>query len=955
MTICSRHFIMLVLLALNFLPPSFAQFSAEDRALNEHYLERFKYSIDRNLDKAKLYADSLLTHATQMDWEERTVLGLLAKAEYELAMDAVGAVDEHLETATQTLTTATTIEAHRRFELEAEIIILKANQYHLLGKTKAALSILDTLIAALEKLPTLDSKDSLYLRNSLYVAGYFSRRKGDYEKAFNYCDRARKWNINANAYQSFMIKILMAKKEYVKAEEDYRAYFQARKKVIESGEKNSYLSSSYRGFANLFLLKNQPDSALHYLQVAKRFIEQKDNSWPLVYYLEGKTYQAKGKPGLAIAHFEKALKRLKKSLPAEKSVHYAKYYEAMGEVMVEKGDLETGLELYQQALIQLVPDFNSKNIYDNPKLAYSNTYKELLTTLRKKTTAFYRLQQKEPNFVEATIATSLHAIDLIDSIRLRYSGEEDKQFLLEQSYFIFDKAIAIALDQKKDDLAFALSEKSKAVVLYEALKIKRAKAFSQLDNQLIIRKHEIDKAIRTTQKKLFKATVEAERRQCRLDLHAWKKQDALLLEEMKEDATFRKVLEEMSLVTVEKMAHEVLAPGQDMLEFHRGEEYLYAFLIRSGKAKIETRKILWTKDLDQMIHTFNDLIYQQINDVAYVNHAYQLYQILLAPFYPSTLPKQLVIIPDGELAYLPFSALLTNPVAPSAASQFKNHPYLIKKLPLCQWFSATSFVETQYKNAHQDWKHELLAYAPSFRTPDIPAQPIAERSMLFPLVFSKDEVASVAAELSGAELLVEGEEAHKEHFFEYAPQSKIIHFATHGKVNEAAPWLSYIAFSNANIPDSSDYLFKLRLDELYHTDLTAEMVVLSACETGIGKMVKGEGAISIARGFIYAGARSIITTLWRVSDKSTYHLMKPFYQALKAGETKDKALQIAMLHHLEQAPDPDRARPYHWAALTAIGNMNALDLDDSTFSKTYLLLLPLLLLLFLLFRRQQRA
>ena len=120
-----------------------------------------------------------------------------------------------------------------------------------------------------------------------------------------------------------------------------------------------------------------------------------------------------------------------------------------------------------------------------------------------------------------------------------------------------------------------------------------------------------------------------------------------------------------------------------------------------------------------------------------------------------------------------------------------------------------------------------------------------------------------------------------------------------------------------NAEDGEQFLYNR---DLYNLTLNAEMVVLSACETGIGELQKGEGIISLARGFSYAGAKSIITTLWSINDEKSKELMLSFYSNLKEGQTKDAALRQAKLDFIHKYSH--RAHPFFWAAFIPIGDMS---------------------------------
>ena len=137
---------------------------------------------------------------------------------------------------------------------------------------------------------------------------------------------------------------------------------------------------------------------------------------------------------------------------------------------------------------------------------------------------------------------------------------------------------------------------------------------------------------------------------------------------------------------------------------------------------------------------------------------------------------------------------------------------------------------------------------------------------------------------------------------------------------------SYLAFSENKTQAESNLLFAR---DIYNLKLDSDLVVLSACETAVGEKQLGEGIISLARAFTYAGARSSLTTLWQVNDEAASQLMQNFYKALKAGQPKDKALQNAKLNYLENNPN-EFVHPFYWSAFIPIGDMRAIDLGGQS-------------------------
>jgi CHAT domain-containing protein len=141
-----------------------------------------------------------------------------------------------------------------------------------------------------------------------------------------------------------------------------------------------------------------------------------------------------------------------------------------------------------------------------------------------------------------------------------------------------------------------------------------------------------------------------------------------------------------------------------------------------------------------------------------------------------------------------------------------------------------------------------------------------------------------------------------------SPKYDMLHFAVHAEFNEEDPMSSALLLTGEGKDDG-----RLRVDEIFSLDLKTNMVVLSACETGLGNLSNGDEMVGLTRAFIYAGTPSIVTTLWKVNDRASYELMREFYQHLK-GSKKSEALRQAQLKVMEQFPEP-----FYWAAYELTG------------------------------------
>ncbi len=254
-------------------------------------------------------------------------------------------------------------------------------------------------------------------------------------------------------------------------------------------------------------------------------------------------------------------------------------------------------------------------------------------------------------------------------------------------------------------------------------------------------------------------------------------------------------------------------------------------------------------------------------------HLKQLYEEVLAPFRERIRVQHLVVVPHGVLHYVPFHAL------------YDGAEYLIDSLTISYAPSSSIFAHCQRKPSRTSGPSLILG------VPD-------ERA---PLIL--DEVQTVAKTLPGSELFI-GAAANHAALREKGEHSRLIHIATHGNFRQDNPMFSGIRLGDAY----------LNLYDLYQLRLDAELVTLSGCATGMNVVSPGDELLGLIRGLLYAGAQSLLLTLWDVHDKSTAAFMTKFYRRLSEGDSKARAVQGAMTDLREEYP-----HPYFWAPFLLIG------------------------------------
>lgn len=523
----------------------------------------------------------------------------------------------------------------------------------------------------------------------------------------------------------------------------------------------------------------------------------------------------------------------------------------------------------------------------------------------------------------AAYRTFKKATDYLDATRLLYEDEFSRQNLVTSNFEIYEGALQClfaliesgAEGEDWQEEAFYHFEKSKSLSLLDALLRSKALNFNDLPPELKAKEDVILAKINYWEKKRYdwlNTAADQENKDSIIVLNQevahWKGEHRVLMEEVREEnARYYQLKYNQQVSSSEMVRQELLKGDKALLEYFIGQDHIYIFLLSPTEKKLlkvpfDFPLERWIANLREAISAFpvsgteSANIYLEV----FTSFSHQLYQKIFEPLTGLALPSKLIIVPDGALSYLPFELLLSQ--APEDLNQFKSYPYLIKNYQLSYAFSATFLHQIIADERHAPVK-PFLGVAPTF-APDGP---------FAPLEFNQKEVDRIGALLRGASI---HRQATVAEFKAMAADYNILHLATHGVLNDKADAFSYIALTPDSSLQDQGVLFTR---DLYDMRLNAAMVVLSACETGLGKYQKGEGIISLARGFAYAGAKSTLTTLWSIDDETTTELMYQFYLNLKENLPKDEALHQAKIQFLEEQANI-KAHPFYWAPFILIGD-----------------------------------
>jgi len=323
---------------------------------------------------------------------------------------------------------------------------------------------------------------------------------------------------------------------------------------------------------------------------------------------------------------------------------------------------------------------------------------------------------------------------------------------------------------------------------------------------------------------------------------------------------------------------ERLLPNEAIVEYYFHEKDLYAVTL--SDAGVRAAKIN-SSGLEERIRLFRNQIEQR--DEYAVKQAQALYDLLLRPLENDLGDRDLLIVPHGMLHYVPFAAL------------HDGKDYLVQRRAMR--YLPSSSVLKYLKPLRTKLPDTILV----FGNPDIGDQQ-------YDLPNAETEARMVATMLPGSELLVRGK-ASESAFRQFAPNFHYLHIASHGEFNAENALESRLLLSKSATDDGS-----LTVGELYNINLDVDLVTLSACETGLGKVLNGDDLVGLTRGFLYAGSSNVVSSLWQVEDLATSELMKSFYTNMKNSMPKRDALRQAQLDTRKEFP-----HPFFWAAFFLTG------------------------------------
>ena len=752
-------------------------------------------------------------------------------------------------------------------------------------------------------------------------------------------------------------------------------YYEKCFKIIQKLEQNtSLLLNYYTGVALTYAKAGNYNKSIELQQNAIKLalLDSNENAFKLVIL-----YNNIGLDYLEMHELEKAENSLDNSLKicyklGIQGTFLSEVNESIGTLWFYRGNLEKALEFYQNALKIIAPQMPADKKLINPEIGQIEAALPALKILKSKSNCLKEIYFKEQKieYLDAAINTSIVAIELIERMRNSYQSYESKLQIAKHEYQIFTIALDLlhiayqhTQNNKYSRLAFMVSEKSKSSVLLSVLSELDARQFGDIPDSLLEKENNLSRLISFYKEKLYEENQSIQPDSVKIS--TWEK---YLFEAQRKYSNLISYIENnfpkyYSLkydysVSDIKRIQKILPGRTSLIEYSISDSILFTFVISRSDFKMFNKKIdkQFYTQLNTYLNKFHhfDFSRQSLNDFTEFCWASQsLYNTLIAPIYESISGNSLIIVPDGILSYLPFETLIKKMPQDIPLSQYRHLDYLIREFSVSYSYSATLFDQVNKKQKILAAK-KLLAFAPEYseNTEELITKKLFKtrqnfRKNLFPIPGAIEEVETIHKMIPGQVFI--GESATERNFKDKAGLYDILHLAMHTVIDNKNPLYSKLIFT-LNNDSSQDGM--LNTYEIFDLSLHARMIVLSACSTGGGEFNNGEGVISLARGFVYAGSPSIIMTMWEVEDKSGSDLMKYFYSNLLKGQSKTKALRNAKLACIEESK-PENTHPFFWSSFVIMGNSQALYVNK------YVYIVPaaasgILLILLIIWLRRRR-
>lgn len=792
------------------------------------------------------------------------------------------------------------------------------------------------------------AQEFLYTAIDNYAGIY--KEMGDFGKAkelleYAYKEKQKHFNaINPELYKSKVLlgQIYLALKEYARAEIFLNNAI-AHLKSVETGP-NYWNADAHYSKALLYDEQGKKTQAkIYYDQAEQLYIAAYEGSYDELYLdfsiKASRFYAQNQEKDKALQMAQKAYAYLKENQESTTSFEIQQALN-LGKIYYDLGDYETALNkaMATTALVESTAVNQIGNTNSSPFILYQPE------TILLKTQAAYQLpkNKNELTFLKKTFAEVKEAIVILEKQKKMVGEENNVSILIENNsnLFIFAKQLALELYTKTKNKSYL----NEVISLHESILYNRIR--SRLNSRSSIVYANVPKKI-IQEEQHIKQSIKASLTKSG-NMEGFIKANSqwtTYLENLKKNYPKYYQLRFATITQSVKDVEQKLPENTTVVRYIYAEKELYAVLISKNNTQ------LFKLNPSTVVANINQLQDEKSlfkNNFKTLN---TLYTSLWKPFEQHIKTKHVVIIPDRDLFNLNFEML-----TPKVVSNYKEMATtsLLSKYIISYNYSLFLIHKESQTVGYQE---NFVAFVPEFNDKMKSDYQISIKDSLqldktyltlLSQPFTKD-LAKESARLFGGNSFL-NENSTEKLFKNKAKEHKIIHIGTHAESNNVSPELSRLVFAKSidSTTTEDNYLYTY---EIYNTNLSSNLAILTACETGKPTYQAGEGMISLAHAFNYAGSESILTSLWKIDEQSSATIIESFYNYLKKGWAKDKALQQAKLDYIATA-EGRTVHPQYWAGLVLIGDVAPIELSSSTnFLYWFLTAIAILIVIFI-FRKK---
>jgi CHAT domain-containing protein/Tfp pilus assembly protein PilF len=543
-----------------------------------------------------------------------------------------------------------------------------------------------------------------------------------------------------------------------------------------------------------------------------------------------------------------------------------------------------------------------------------------------------RAYEKQNKFKKAKENYEM-SIKTIETIRAGIELEENKASFLgtdkriDTYHYFINLLLTFPSPHPEEEYkreAFNFLEKAKARAFLDSLELSKIDISKDVDPELLNRKKEIEKNISNIYTKIRAAELSPENNErLQEDLKKSESDLEILKREIRIKSPTYADIQYPEITSLQEAQRKLVDSNTAFFAYCIGKEHSYAFVITKKDFRIF--QLPPRKNIQGQVSDYLKVISDKENK--HFKLGYELFSTLVLPGLDKNI-KNIIFVPDDILHFLPFETLITDR---------EKRNWLIKDFKIAYAPSISSLREIiKRKNSNGPKpRMDILAFGDPFFGPweagengsDVFQDFYSSKAFnFFRLKYSGFEIDKISALFNKRKRRIfRREQASKEQLMNHSlDEYKIIHFATHSILDEKIPDRSSIVLSIDEDLTEDGFLL---MREIYNLKLNSDLVTLSSCQTGLGEFIKGEGIEGINRAFFYAGASSVLMSLWAVNDQASYQLMERFYIHLRSSESIMSALRKAKL---EMIDSKTLSHPYYWAGFIVSGKADEVIFPPST-------------------------